>query len=290
MDWLDTCIENERTTEDGWNDYWNNHLRFCKLMELYMSLCYTIKFGDTGLLRHIIREICIILQAPLSGKPKYARAMLRQIPVFDTEATDPILQEAYLANALVNLRGLPHTFYEMDLLLEHQNGKFKRFRANRRSSLQETDQMFWLHALSVDSLRKVRSSMNKIIIGREKSGLHREKNASFDILSLADQLYRSKSTCPKGLECGKIYFAENQAPDLLKQGLEAFLQAATTYNDTVLKNRLPDASDKLDGPVDGGDNTEDSVEFERINERVNELFDQAGDKRAVIADLSELYL
>lgn len=95
------------------------------------------------------------------------------------------------------------------LLLEHQNGKFKRFRADRGSSLQESKQMFWLHALSVDSLRKVRSSMNKIIVGWERSGLNREKNTSFDILSLADQLYQSKSTCPKGLGCGKIYFAED---------------------------------------------------------------------------------
>lgn len=255
-----------------------------------MSLCYAIKFGDMDLLCHTIREICIILQAPLPGKPKYARAMLRQIHVFDTEAADPILQEAYLANALVKLRKLPHTFYEMNLLLEHQNSEFKRFRADRGLSLQETDQMFWLYALSVDSLRKIRSSINKIIVGRERSGLHREKDASFDMLSLADQLYQSKSTCPEGLERGKIYFAENQAPDLLKQGLEAFPQAATAYNDTVLKNRVPDAPDKLGGPVGGGDDIEDSAELERINEHVNKLFNQVGDEGAVTADLSELYL
>lgn len=57
--------------------------------------------------------------------------MLRQIHIFDTTAANPVLQNAYIANALVNLRGLPFTFYEMDLLLERQNGEFKRFRADR---------------------------------------------------------------------------------------------------------------------------------------------------------------
>ena len=53
-----------------------------------------------------------------------------------TAATDPIFQEAHLANALVNLHGSPHTFYEMDLLFKHKNGTFKRFRSDRGSSLQ----------------------------------------------------------------------------------------------------------------------------------------------------------
>lgn len=216
--------------------------------------------------------------------------MLRQIHVFDTETADPILQKTYLANALVNLRGLPHTFYKINLLLEHQNSKFKRFCADRRLLLSETDQIFWLHTFLLDSLRKIRSSMNKIIVERERSGLYCEKDASFNILSLANQLYQSKSTCPKGPERDKIYFAENQALNLLKQGFEVFPQAATSYNDTVLKNRVPDAPNKLGSPIGGDDNTKDSAEFKNINEFVNELFDQAGDKEAVIADLSELYL
>lgn len=58
----------------------------------------------------------------------------------------------------------------MDLLLEHQNGEFKRFRSDRGLSLQETNQMFRLHALSVDALRKVRFAINKNIVGRDRIG------------------------------------------------------------------------------------------------------------------------
>lgn len=124
MTWLDARMKDQRTTEFSLNDHWNNH------MEAYLTLCWSIKWGDVGLLKDALREVTIILQAPSGKKPKYAREMLRQMHVLDTTAADPILQRAYIANALVNLRGLPFTFYEMDLLLEHQNGEFKRFRSD----------------------------------------------------------------------------------------------------------------------------------------------------------------
>lgn len=75
------------------------------------------------------------MQAPSASKPKYARALLRQIHIMDTNAADLVLQDTYLANALVNPRGLSYNFYEMDLLLEHQNSEFKHFRTNRGLSL-----------------------------------------------------------------------------------------------------------------------------------------------------------
>ena len=186
MDWLDARMKIQRTSKFLLNDHWKNHIRFCTVMEAYLTLCYSIKWGDVGLLKKAMREVTIILQAPSAKKPKYARKMLRQMYILDTAAADPILREAYIANALVNPRGLPFTFYEMDLLLEHQNGEFKRFRSDRGSFLQKTDEMFKLHALSVDALSKVRRVMNRVVDGREQSGRHPTKNASFNIQSLAD--------------------------------------------------------------------------------------------------------
>lgn len=103
MDWLNFRIE-EKTTNpaEKWNDYWNNHIRFCCIIEPYMTLCYAIKNVDIGFFKHAMREICIILQAPAALKPKYARAMLRQVHISNTKAADPILQKAYLANTLIN--------------------------------------------------------------------------------------------------------------------------------------------------------------------------------------------
>ena len=189
--------------------------------------------------------------------------MLRQVHIIDTTAADPILQEAYLANALVNPRGLPQTFYEMDLLLEHQNGEFKRFCADRGSSLQESDEMFCLHALSVDALRKVRLSINRVVVGRQRAGRHPQKDTSFDILSLVDQVHRSKSTDPKGPEQRKIYFSENQVPDLLDLGQAYLPQAVTSYNKAILRGRSEVEEDVMVPEADGQ------------NESINELFQQA---------------
>lgn len=58
--------------------------------------------------------------------------------------------------------------------------------------------------------------MNQVIIGQEQEAKHLQKNSFFDILSLANQLYRSKSTLPEGPEHSKIYFSENQVSDLIK--------------------------------------------------------------------------
>lgn len=121
-------------------------------MESYMTLCFSIKHGDIGLFQYAMREICVILQALSARKPKYAREMLRQYHIFDTSSAHPDLQTAYLANALVNLCSLPHILYEIDLLLEQQNGEFKCFRTDRGSSLQESDYLFKLQALTADSL------------------------------------------------------------------------------------------------------------------------------------------
>lgn len=156
------------------------------------------------------------MQALAASKPKYAWALLSQIHIIDTKAADLVLQEAYLAYALVNPRGLPHIFYEIDLLLEYQNVEFKRFCTDRSLSLQESDEMFWLHAFLVNTFQKVKTSINKIIPSRNQTERHLTKDAFFDILSLANQLYRSKPCHPDGLERGKVYFSENQAFDLLK--------------------------------------------------------------------------
>ena len=96
-------------------------------MEPYITLYYLIKYGNIGLQKYAVKEICIIIQVLVIQKLKYTRKILRQLHIFNTKAADPIFQEAYLANILVNPWGFRYTFNDMDLLLEHQNGEFKRF-------------------------------------------------------------------------------------------------------------------------------------------------------------------
>lgn len=284
LDWLDNQMSQEATSESSWNDHWNNHVRFCTVVEAYLTLCYAIKWGDIGLLQDAMREICVIFQAPCAKKPKYAKEMLRQLHILDTGAADPILCKAYLANALVNPRGLPHTFYEMDLLLEHQNGNFKRFRADRGSSLQDTDELFRLHALSVNTLTNVRQAMNRTIIGRDRSGKHPTKSAAFDILSLADQLYRSKSTSSGGPEHGKVYFSENPTPDLLLEGLIALLAQTEAFNGSLERNSTAEVAVYA---TEDGVHSETAAQASRENEIVNEMFEIARESD-LTSDLAQI--
>lgn len=182
----------------------------------------------------------------------------------------------YLANALVNPRGKPQSFYEIDLLLEYQNGEFKRFYTDHGLSLQESNKMFRFHTLLVDILRKVRSSINRIIIGKEKNGFCPQKNFLFHILSLANQLYRSKSTYSDGPERSKIYFSENQVSNLIKLGLNHLPQAMKSYKKAVQKDMMHKYKASM-------------LEDGFGNEVVNELFRQAKEDATVTSDFSDFF-
>ena len=52
----------------------------------------------------------------------------------------------------MNPQELQYIFYEMNLLLEHQNGKFKQFQTDQGLLLQKSDQLFKLYALILNAL------------------------------------------------------------------------------------------------------------------------------------------
>lgn len=107
---------------------------------------------------------------------------------------------------------------------------------------------------------------------------HPSKNASFDILSLADQLHRSKSVTPDGPEPRKIYFSENPVADLLAEGLEAFEKNITLYNKSV--DRKEHGITAANGEQASNEEIQEiqASEFRELkgdNERVNKIFNAA---------------
>lgn len=72
----------------------------------------------------------------------------------------------------------------------------------------------------------------------QRSGKYPTKNILFDILSLADQLYWSKSTNPDGPKYRKIYFSKNQMPNLLIQRNKLLYFNIHSYNKLVEKQAL----------------------------------------------------
>lgn len=65
------------------------------------------------------------MQPLFAKKPKYAKEILRQMHILNTTFVNSILKKAYITNVLINLQGLLFIFYQMNLLLKHQNGEFK---------------------------------------------------------------------------------------------------------------------------------------------------------------------
>lgn len=260
-------------------------------MEAYLTFYYFIKWGDVGLLQIALWKICIIFQAPSANKPKYAREMLRQVYILDSNAADLVLYKAYIANALVKPQGLPHTFYEIDLILEHQNRELKRFQADRGSLLQERDEMFKLHLLSMDALSKIRRAMNKVIIRRKRLEKHLIKDSSFDILSFANQLYRSKSTVPESFESWKVYFSENPAPDLMLNGIKILPAQVEAFNILFKSNRPVKVRD---GDADKDTTRARShlikVPDDGTNKAVNDLFISAWELAHMTLDLANIFL
>ena len=116
--------------------------------------------------------------------------------------------------------------------------------------------------------------MNQILVGKQRDGYHPQKNALFDILSLPNQLHRSKSTYPKGPELSKIYFSKNQVPDLISLELNHLPQTVKAYKKAVRKDYVYD---------------EKALDIEPGNETVDELFREAKNNAAVTSNLKNLY-
>lgn len=152
--------------------------------------------------------------------------------------------------------------------------------------------MFKLHSLSVDALSKIRKVMNQVVVGRDRTGRHLTKDSSVDILSLADQLYRSKSTIPEGPEPGKMYFSENPAPDLLLDELKALPAQVEALNKSV-KDKRP-VKIEVDGDEDGitfGSRAH-PIELPNVgsNEIVNELFLSARESASLTSNLTDVFI
>lgn len=117
------------------------------------------------------------------------------------------------------------------------------------------------------------------MIGREKDGKHPQKDDSFDILSLADQLHQSKSIDPKRPEQKKIYFSKNQVLNLIDLSQAYLHWAVSSYNKAVEKGQSKADEDAVALELDGGQ-----------NKSVDELFNQAQEEALGISEVSELFI
>ena len=208
------------------NEIKENHLRFIRHMDIYLVLRQAIKFGDIGLLRFALRECCIIFQAKERNTFNYGPELLRLIHLYACdEASDIQLQDAMLANSLVNLSGTRDRFFEMDRLLEYLNGCVKETMRTRRTSTKPIDELIVQIALNAPYMLKMRLAFQGYC-SRHYSGKHPTKSVAEDIRIHARDLwerdFRTKDRTTR--------FSRWVADDLIYAGMQCIGENLSKYN------------------------------------------------------------
>ena len=158
--------------------------------------------------------------------------------------------------------------------------------ANQGFSLQETDDIFKLHAVLVNALSKVRQAINKIIIKQKHNEKHFIKDTLFNIQSLANQLYCFQSIISEGLESGKINFSVYLGPDLLKNYINWLHIFIWAFNKFLQKLMSPFEND---AHVLAGATIGHLIELNiRKNKEINGLFSST--LVGVVLNLAYIYI
>ena len=209
------------------NEVFENHLRFIRHMEVYFQLRHSIKYGDIGLLRHALRDTCVIFQASEGGTFNYAAELIRLIHLYCSEASDVVLQEAMLANSLVNLQGSHGKFFETDRLLEYLNGTLKEGLAARRNSTKSSDELLKEIALTIPYNLQLRLNVHEFL-NRYYRGNHPVKSVAEDLQIMAVDLLKRDMRYMEKRE-----FSAYIAADLLRSGAANLGANVDKYNEKV---------------------------------------------------------
>lgn len=172
-------------------DYvFDGHEQFIQYMETYYTFREAIRYGDIGHIRRLYPRFALLFFG--GNKIKYGILSLYMTWLTETEATKPELQEAILANSLVNIRGADNSWYEIDRLNEFLNLEMKRIMANRRSSTQSLKYLFKRTALMAGYCIELQEQIDHLS-SRFVSSKHTPKEAPLDIYGLAIRLHKLQS-------------------------------------------------------------------------------------------------
>lgn len=172
-----------------------NTLHFIMLARGYLMLKLGIRHGDLGLIKRAIGFAVLFFNG--SRHRNYAYEMLYLYRLIATEAADPILQRAILANSLVNYSGCSDTFFETDRFVENLNGHMKRILNERRGPSITLQDLFEYSAINAPLFHRLRTTLWKTF-GVKVNTASPYKSASEDIRVVAERSYFSllKENCP----------------------------------------------------------------------------------------------
>lgn len=108
------------------------------------------------------------------------------------------------------------------------------------------------------------------------------------IMSLADQLCRSRSTTPEGPQRGKIYFSENPVPDLISGGIKILRHNIGVFNESLEKNEIFTTFTDSTKAESNADHIHDMDAGS--NAVVNEIFITAQEASNLTSDLADIVI
>ena len=124
-----------------------NHIQYLQVVKTYKVLKYAIKHADIGLLKHIITCLCLYFTRSRSNN--YISKIMYFWRLIVTEACNPVLQQAVLANGLINNCKEPNSFFKANQLNKLLNLQLKELLQSRGNSTFKVDSLFRWSILTI---------------------------------------------------------------------------------------------------------------------------------------------
>lgn len=228
--------------EKAGNEYWN-HVQFLRITSSYLLLKYSIKHGDIGLLRRAITYVCFYFNG--SKQRNYAYETLYLFHLTCTEAANPSLQRAILANGLINWQGKTNTWWETDRGVEVHNGNMKTIIRGRRTTNLDLDYLFDYCALNSTFYSRLQRALHgRFGADRNDDHKHTPKSAEADIRRLSIQL--KESILPEANCIYKVVDLFASGADKLYKNVEAFNIKGAAEVDGDVENEISELHDFYD--------------------------------------------
>ena len=210
-----------------------NHMQFLQTFEPYLILKLGIKRGDIGYIRIALARMCFYFNG--SSSNKYGSLMLWWAHHLASDAVQPALAKALLANSLINTSGQKDGFKEIDIYNEHLNGHIKDTFHARNNSTFDFEYVLQYASLNEPSFQEIKENTNRFF-GLIRSGRHFIKSPRDDILMLANKL-RAESFKRQPNHASRK--TVRPANDLFLIGAESMARKIQNYNDTLPNNDEP---------------------------------------------------
>jgi len=143
-----------------------------------------------------------------------------------------VLQDAILANGLINLRGAKDSHFEIDRLNELLNLEFRTLVAHRRASTIEINKLFRRAALTASYYTELKVDF-EATFGKYSNGRHQVKDASTEVRNLAFQIWVSDSIIkqPQGRS------SPFNPKDILQKGVANLNAGVDKFNKSVVEGQ-----------------------------------------------------